>query len=112
MSKFEAKELSLEVWRYLAEHPEIGSKRSLPGEILCKIEPLRNWCPLCALFFKLASYCPGCPLSGKNYCGNNYFCETPSEPYFRWEWEERRHDVRREAASEIVRRIEAWEVDE
>jgi hypothetical protein len=30
MTKQETKELTLEVWRYLAEHPEIGTKNDLP----------------------------------------------------------------------------------
>jgi hypothetical protein len=51
MTKKEAKELSLKVWRYLAEHPETARKRDLPGELYGAIRNLSCACPLCELFF-------------------------------------------------------------
>jgi hypothetical protein len=109
MTKQEAKELSLEVWRYLADHPEIGDKFDLPTSILGKIVDLVYDCPLCELFHNPDIFCPGCPLSGENY-----YCCTLGEAYERW-WAERIFNSKpgiAEAAQEIVRRIEAWEVEE
>jgi hypothetical protein len=57
MTKQEAKELSLEVWRYLAEHPEIQMKRYLPDEIWDKIKDMACACPLCEV-----NPCHKCPL--------------------------------------------------
>jgi hypothetical protein len=103
----EAKELSLEVWRYLAEHPEIARKGDLPAPLWKKIMHLRCYCPLCELFFiSGSSSCPGCPLSGKDYR-----CESHGQPYSGWHWAGPKA-VRKEAAEEIVRRIGAWEVEE
>jgi hypothetical protein len=104
-----AKELSLEVWRYFVEHPEAERKRDLPDEIYDKIKNLANLCPLCELFFDPSSYCPGCPLSGKNY-----YCDSYGKSYFRWVhqfgWSKSAKGKREKAAQEIVYRTEAWKV--
>jgi hypothetical protein len=41
MTEKMAKELSLEVWRYLAEHPEIFSKHELPSRLWGKIKNIK-----------------------------------------------------------------------
>jgi hypothetical protein len=105
MTRQEAKELSLEVWRYLAEHPEIWSKGELPYSIYVKIKDMFCRCPLCELFSVCGRGCSGCPLSG-----NGYYCDTSGMPYNRW-WQSTTSDSRKEAAEEIVRLIEAWEVE-
>jgi hypothetical protein len=94
MTKQEAKELSLEVWRYLAEHPEIRRKENLPDGIYNKIRDLEFECPLC----EVLRYCALCPLAD---CA----------PYERWV-DKRDTKVRQGAAREIVRLIEAWEPEE
>jgi hypothetical protein len=106
MTKKEVKELSLKVWRYLAEHPEITRKQDLPGELYGAIRNLMCECPLCELLLTIYSFgCPRCPLSE----GEDYYCCTPGQPYYRW-GKAAFAKERKEAAEEIVRRIEAWEV--
>jgi hypothetical protein len=108
MTKQEAKELSLEVWRYLEEHPEVDRKTDLPESLLDKVRVCWCYCPLCALFIPGGTHCPDCPLGG-----NDYSCVTPGRPYSRWvSARKSASSVRKEAAAEIVRLIEAWEVKE
>jgi hypothetical protein len=105
MTQKEAKEISLEVWRYLAEHPWIRDKSYLPKDLYEKVKDLQCMCPLCELFHDHFGYeCPGCPLSGEGY-----FCYSPGRPYRRWA-NTGIKETRGEAAEEIVRLIEAWEV--
>jgi hypothetical protein len=102
MTKKEAKELSLEVWRYLRDHPEIDTKSGLPSAILDKVSVFPFLCPLCALFSGFFSEsCPGCPLDIKNCC-------IDDSPYDRWDSKRKRKD-RQDAAAEIASIIEAWE---
>jgi hypothetical protein len=99
MTKQEAKELSLEVWRCLAEHPEIRRKGDLPDRILNKISGLPNAFPLCAV---LRAECALCTLNS---------CMRASLPFCRWS-NAMDNEVRQGAAREIVRLIEAWEPEE
>jgi hypothetical protein len=103
MNKQEAKATSLEVWRYLATHPEIRDKNDLPEELLCKIRRLRSRCPLCELFKASREFCPGCPLDDVN-------CMWAGSPYDKWCYAGS-PEKRRNAAESIVRRIENWEVE-
>ena len=104
MTEEEAKEISLEVWRYLAEHPEIKYKRNLPKELVDKIEEFSCWCPLCELFCAY-DYCPGCPLDDAN-------CKNDNSLFDLWEhspYGEEGRAQRAKAAAEIARKIKAWE---
>jgi hypothetical protein len=103
MTYKEAKELSLEVWRYLAAHPELTDKVQLPDDLYVKICGLSERCPLCEV---LSFRCQWCPLGGEGYR-----CAEDTRPYQRWVYSVS-SDVRREAATEIVRLIEAWNVGE
>jgi len=84
MTEKESKELTIEVWTYLAEHPEIRRKYELPKILYEKIKDLELKCPLCELFFEYA--CTGCPLATTGDCcmdGGVYHCwynaETPED---------------------------------
>jgi len=75
MAGKEAKELTIEIWTYFAEHPEITKKSELPEELYSKIKNLEAGCPLCELFIE--SGCTGCPLSAaRNRCAsiNSFYC--------------------------------------
>jgi hypothetical protein len=101
MTSHEAKELSLEVWRYLAEHPEIDEKGNLPVKLYKKIKEFLNECPLCDHKKILCFKAPGrieCPLKG---CGIHKM----------WLYAENNED-RQAAAQKIVDAIEAWEPKE
>jgi hypothetical protein len=105
LTKKEAKELSLEVWRYLRDHPAISSKVHLPPAIRNKIIDFPYACPLCELFLeRTKDVCPGCPLDIENCRGEESFY---NQWYYAIEIEERR-----EAASKIASIIEAWEPEE
>lgn len=102
LTKQEAKDVTLEVWRYLAAHPEIFMKDFLPIELYRKIINYRNMCPLCELFFVERSRdCPECPLKS---CDHGSF-------YSRWYHAEETEDekeTRRINAEGIVAAVEAW----
>ena len=107
MKKWTAKAISLEVWRYFVEHPEICYKDGLPDGLFDKIADLWCQCPLCELFrVEEDEECPGCPLSGPGY-----YCVSEGAPFDRWN-EAGTEAARKAAAEEIVRCIAAWEVEE
>lgn len=98
MTGKQAKELSLEVWTYLRDHPEIERKRWLPSELYDKIEHLTCRCPLCDY---LEHACYNCPLE---YCG-------PGSDFYDWHTAEvNDKTLRQKAAANIVKKIEDWEV--
>jgi hypothetical protein len=100
MTKQEAKALSLEVWRWLAKHPEILYKSQLPERLYRKIACLQFRCPLCEVFLE----CTSCPL---NVCNPNNSCADGA--YAAWTYAD--SDERREAAAQkIVGLIEAWDL--
>ena len=102
MTQREAKEISLEVWRYLAAHPEIDRKKNLPNEIISKIKHCYNNCPLCDLFYSDdGDNCPECPLR---------FCTDDISLFGKWaSGDEEEREI---AANKIVEKIEAWEPEE
>jgi len=106
MTKQKAKKLSLEVWRYLAEHPEpctshTYSTLNLPIHLYKQIKSLRNRCPLCELFFESGCVCVRCPLKR---------CDNDVSSYHLWS--NGNMAERMEAVRRIVSAIEAWEPEE
>ncbi|MDR1325281.1 MAG: hypothetical protein LBK00_04510 [Treponema sp.] len=108
MKKKEAKALSLEVWTYRAEHPELDNKHDLPPALWEKIAGLKGFCPLCELFRNSGSLCQDCPL---NKAGER--CAALGSAYNRWETS-KFSDAKTsgEAAGRIVKIISAWEPEE
>jgi len=109
MNKKEAKEITLEVWRHLRDHPEIDRKEELPDEIWDKIKNLRNDCPLCELFLEdedlINPGCSGCPLAEAGHK-----CQHDDEnAYEKWAFLSN-SKWREEAASTIVEIVERWDV--
>jgi hypothetical protein len=103
MTQIEAKALTLEVWRYLAEHPECYKKNMLPPKLFkITARTLFRELPLCAVFLELYGRCPRCPLSkATEYCFVN---DSVTD---RWHFSNK--DGRKAAASRIVEIVEAWE---
>jgi hypothetical protein len=98
----EAKGLSLEIWEYLAGHPEIRGKEGLPEALFSRVEPMVLNCPLCEFFFQddgLMSTCPRCPLVS---------CNTDGSLYLNWArsvcCDERKYN-----AKKILDAIRAWD---
>lgn len=98
----EAKKLSLDVWRYLKDHPGLREKSELPRHIYNQVRDCKCECPLCSLFQKAPRPCYGCPLRS---------CTIVGSPYDRWaSAEEADDETRREAATEIYNTIREWDV--
>jgi hypothetical protein len=105
MTKVEAKDLALKLWRYLRDNPECIDKEYTP--YWQELEDLDSQCPLCEVFGVLMRNaaehrpCSGCPLC---FCGRD-------SAWARWETAECAAD-RRDAAAQIVDAIEAWDITE
>jgi hypothetical protein len=108
MTQKEAKELTIEVWTYLAEHPEIECKWDLPDHLWDKICDFTAECPLCELFNVFRNDCPGCPLNT-----HNVNCYLYGSPFSKWSaagaGEE---EIRARRAQDIVDIVSAWEPEE
>jgi len=98
MTGKQAKELSLEVWTYLRDHPEIERKAQLPSELYDKISRLTGRCPLCEIFGTACSQCPlECCGTGSDF---DDWCTSECDD----------EALRQKAAANIVKKIEDWEV--
>jgi hypothetical protein len=105
MTQKEAKELTLELWRYLAEHPECYAKIMVPPQVYEKIRDFQVECPLCEMFM-YEDTCEKCPLdkAGEN-CGN--------ENGVWGKWIHSTDETTRKAAAErIVEIVSVWEPEE
>jgi hypothetical protein len=98
MTPEKAKSVTLEVWEYLAEHPEIVCKKDLPKELFSKIKNLKRACPLCELF--LIPNCSGCPLKQCSF----------GSPYDKWSRGITKA-ARKNNAQKIVEAVRAWELE-
>jgi hypothetical protein len=104
----EVKEISLDEWRYFAEHPECERKSDLPDALWEKVVILRFHCPFCELFYK--DSCAGCPLrEAGERCDSDDHSPIIKPAYDRWN-DTKFDDIgtRREAAKRIVEIISAW----
>jgi hypothetical protein len=104
MTRKEAKELTLELWQYLAEHPECFLKSQVEEGLWLKIKGLLNRCPLCKLFQNLI--CEGCPLMN-----GIHNCEEWPSPWNRWLYSDD-DSTRKKAAERIVEIVSAWEPEQ
>jgi hypothetical protein len=106
MTQKEAKELSLELWTYLAAHPECYAKNQVPKELYSKIAVLAGSCPLCEVFD--GCFCIGCPLK---IAGCR--CDYEDSPWSEWICSRiKETGKRKQAAERIVQIISAWEPEE
>jgi hypothetical protein len=104
MTQKEAKELSLELWTYLAAHPECRKKNHVPERLYSKIEMIWAQCPLCEIFND-DDDCEGCPLK---IAGCK--CDLEGSPWNEWIGSAiKETDKRKQAAERIVQIISAWE---
>jgi hypothetical protein len=109
MTQKEAKELTLEMWRYLADNPDFLTKSSLPLYTYARIRGLRNRCPLCELFVggDEKRPCAFCPL----FLAEGLDCTEEGSAYNRWVYAETEAE-RGKAAERIVEIVSAWEPEE
>lgn len=97
MTKLEAKSLTLEVWQYLADHPNVQSKDYLPFNLLKQITGLKFRCPLCDIFDHRCYFCP------LKSCDENSF--------FSWWADATIADERKTAALGIVKAVREWKLE-
>lgn len=90
-----AKNISLEVWSYFRDHPEVMEKSDLPPVILDKIKDMRSRCPLCDYF---KDDCFLCPLDN---------CYTSGSLFGQWT-RTSELETRSKIASMIYQKIEEW----
>jgi hypothetical protein len=97
-----AKEETLLVWKYLAEHGEITKKEHLPAKFYHTINKRFSRCSLCHYFHvvRVKASCDGCPLQV-----SDIVCYM----YHAW-LEATTNSTRIEAANAIVDAVEAWEI--
>jgi hypothetical protein len=106
MTQKEAKELSLELWTYLAEHPECYARDRVPDELYSKVKMIEGFCPLCAVFDNC--FCTGCPLKIAR-CK----CIGEDSPWSEWVNSSiKETDRRKQAAERIVQIVSAWDPED
>ncbi len=98
MTAKQAKDLSLEVWRYLRDHPEIQRKRYLPDKIYSKIGLMICECPLCEYYCQVS--CSHCILDSE--------CSSDGS-YEKW-LKAKTKKTRAKYADKFVKKIESWEI--
>lgn len=105
MNKYQAaKEVSIEIWTYLRDHPDIVTKRELPRSLWLKIEPMMNNCPLCEVFAKPKGQkaCEdGCPMKS---------CMEGSA-FDIWKWSTEDYQ-RKRGVEMILKALEEWNPSE
>jgi hypothetical protein len=102
MTKKNAKEITLEAWRFRSSNPWIKDKIDVPEDLWNKIKDFLNSCPLCELFEDQTKGCPGCPLGETMEC-----YQTEGSAYFRWS-HAKTDKERRVSAGRIVEVVEEW----
>jgi hypothetical protein len=105
----EAKELTLELWDYLANNPKVSSKKGVPEHLWKKIANLPFQCPLCDVFYWEESpseegCCTRCPIS---LAGQQ--CFNKESVYARWFVAGDNYAERQVAAKAILLIVDAWE---
>jgi hypothetical protein len=107
MTAEQAKSLSLEIWRYLAEHTEVRSKRELPFPLYAKINGMCGKCPMCEYNLKQKwGSCNDCPIGAAGYR-----CAIDGKSlWFLWTFTSPdKVEIRKEAALKIIELIENWD---
>jgi len=96
-----AKKISLKLWRYLVDHPEVSYMNyNVPNKIRKKASNGFNDSPLCTYIGRNNKRCSQCPL--KNCDGTSL--------YESWKYANAK-EKRKAAAQKIVAAIEAWEIE-
>jgi hypothetical protein len=98
MTKKQAKKITLEVWTYLRDHPEIKRKFNLPKELWDKIKSFIGACALCEI---MPGECTGCPLNESMFA-----CAG----FMEWDRADSTTKSRIHGASEVIRLVKAWKV--
>ena len=120
----EAREKTLRLWRWLAEHP-LSSKKDAPSFFPDNLTMEKGYCSLCTLFNNNMLECKGCPLADAGKGCVEWYPDpyspasgllsrgAPTSPYERWASvdpvsEKESQAIRKSAAQEIVTLVEEW----
>jgi hypothetical protein len=105
LTKRMAKEITVEFWTYLAEHPECCKKSDAPEELYTKVEGFISECALCEVCGPICRECPlkeaGVKCSNDNSPWGRWVCSDPSNK-----------EARSKAAWEIVKISSAWDLED
>ena len=101
ITKKKAKKITIKIWSYLRDHPEIRRKVELPKKLYALMEYHLSECALCTVFRgRSNNSCQGCPLGS---------CELTSD-YWKWVRSSSRSFDRSQAAASIVKKVEEWKI--
>lgn len=122
-SKQKAKKIGIELWQYLADHPDIGSKCWIKdAELQTRINRYLCSCPLCEFYNNSETgqmTCVGCPLAAKYGPCSEANPHIQQQPYMLWAGlasRERRtlgdtYNMRRKNALKILDVMKGWDVE-
>lgn len=105
ITAIKAKEITLKVWRYLRDHPEICRKNQLPKYLYKLVKNFHAECPLCEFFYfikkgRIEGSCKPCPLKD---------CHYERSLFQKWACADVDNiETRQKAAAKIVEKVEAW----
>lgn len=117
MTERVAKNISLEIWGYLKDHPEKCGKKCLPSELYFDIKGMDYECPLCEIFPKCPIHtdigiadcshlCPLFPCTKGDCFMSQKNCKYPNAY---WEYIVCPESQRKQHAEHIYELIEEWE---
>lgn len=102
----EAQKLSLEIWEYLRDHPEVHKKRQLPPYLWSQIELYVDYCPVCEFFFSVdrgrKPACDLCPI------GDCFGVDTRYQ-----QWSKAQTDPERiRGAKGMIELLQEWDIEQ
>lgn len=116
MTERVAKNISLEIWGYLKDHPEKYGKKWLPSEIYLAIKDMDYECPLCMVFTDCPIHvpsnkdnshlCPLFPCVKDDYFSEAKYCKYPNAY---WNYIVCPESQRKQHAEHIYELIKEWE---
>jgi hypothetical protein len=105
MTLKEATEAEIEVWRYLAKHPEIKRRHNLPEELFGGRDEYSHK-PLCCYAHTKRDYsCAGCPMHFTEN-GRIVECDDINHPRWLWLWTGNKR-LRKTYANRVVKILKA-----
>jgi hypothetical protein len=100
------KQLAVEFWSFLRDHPEITIKsKAVDFPRYKEIRLQHASCPCCTVFRHCD--CIGCPLA----TSDDFRCTCAGSPFFRW-LEATTAAERQAAAAALIAQLEAWETED
>lgn len=107
-----ARNRTLEIWEYLASHPQCLSKQSaiialghpLEDHDHIKGETGNSWCWACYIDSLYGDDCTHCPVTWPETIYDQLYCNHPDSPFYTWR-KALSHDARAHAAEAVYQLI-------